>query len=88
MSQVVEQTVLQALLDDFVESIDPSALRSIAEWRVGGEAQSMLDQLAEKSNQGALTSQEREHYAAAVRALDILSILRLKARRLLGAAAR
>lgn len=42
----------------------------------------MIDDLAERANEGSLTEDERAEYEAPINAADFVSIIKLKARRI------
>jgi hypothetical protein len=48
------------------------------------EDKARLAELAEKANEGTLSTEERAEYEAYVKVGDVLSLLHLKARKLLG----
>ena len=60
--------------------LDAESARRIVELRVSPPVQQRIDTLAERANEGALTSDEAEEYEAVVNAADFISILKLKAR--------
>jgi hypothetical protein len=51
--------------------------------RATPEVQGRIDELAEKSNEGKLTSEERAESEAYVDAIDVISLLQAKARAVL-----
>ncbi len=61
--------------------LDAESARRILEFRVDPAMQARLDILSEKANEGTLSDDERAEYQAAINAADIISILKLKARR-------
>ena len=61
--------------------LDAESARRILEFRVDPAMQARLDILSEKANEGTLSGDERAEYQAAINAADIISILKLKARR-------
>lgn len=79
-------SALNGLLDPFASSLDPSALRQILEFRISPEVQARVDELAERANRGDLTPEEDAEYEALIDAADMISVLKLKAKRLLAAA--
>lgn len=79
-------SALNGLLDPFASSLDPSALRQILEFRIAPEVQARVDELAERANRGDLTPEEDAEYEALIDAADMISVLKLKAKRLLAAA--
>ena len=56
--------------------------RQLSAMRATPEVQARIDELADKSNEGELTDQERAEYIAYVDAIDVVSILQAKARKL------
>jgi hypothetical protein len=78
--------VLERILDPLVRSLTPTASRALAAFRADPATQAHLAELADKCNEGQLTSQERAEYDAYVRAIDLVSILQSKAPRLLAKA--
>ena len=79
--------IMNAILDDVLEPVakcfTAEVAREIAGLRLAPEIEARLDQLAEKSNEGRLTPAEREQYEAYVDAIDLVSVLQAKARRIL-----
>ncbi len=78
-------SALNGLLDPFASSLDHSALRQILDFRISSEVQARVDDLAERANLGELTPEEDAEYEALIDAADLISILKLKAKRLLAA---
>jgi hypothetical protein len=76
------------MLDPLAESLTPAPARVLVDFRADPDAQARIAELAEKCNEGQLTPAEREEYEAYVRAIDLISILQSKARRLLAKARR
>jgi len=79
---------LDALFDPLSRCLDPESARRVADFRIDPEVQTRVDALAEKANEGSLTSDEQSAYEAFVNAADFISILKLKARRQLNLQAR
>jgi|ERR1051326_3311911 hypothetical protein len=78
-----EHAVLNRLLDPISRRLTPAAARALVELRMDPADQERVAELAEKCNDGELTTKERAEYAAYVKAGDIISILQSKARRFL-----
>lgn len=74
---------LDRVLDPVARCLSPQAARSLVKLRLDVEAQSRLDELAEKANEGTLSKKERAEYESCVSALDLIGILQSKARKLL-----
>lgn len=83
MNTSTETAVLDALLDPFTASLTPDAARSIAGYRADEKTQSLLDDLADKANEGLLSEQERNLYETYVDVIDVIAVLQAKARRVL-----
>lgn len=66
-------------------SLDPSALRQIIEFRISSDVQARVDYLAERANNGELTPDEDAEYQALIDGADLITILKLKAQRVLAA---
>jgi hypothetical protein len=78
---------LDRLLDSVTECFTPEVAKRLVELRADPRMQARIDELAEKANEGQLTSTEREEYTTYVEAIDFISILQAKARRLIAAQA-
>jgi hypothetical protein len=76
------QTVstLDRLLDPVAECLTPEVARRIAEVQADPQTLERLEELRRKANQGTLSEAERAEYAEFVEGLDLLSILKSKAR--------
>lgn len=85
MSTTTDTAVLDALLDPFAASLTPEAARSIADYRADEKIQLLLDDLADKANEGLLSEQERNLYESYINVIDVIAILQAKARRVLAA---
>lgn len=70
-------------MDPIARCFTPDVARQIAALRAGTTLQAQLDELASKANEGELSDQEREQYEAYVEAIDVISILQAKARKIL-----
>jgi hypothetical protein len=76
-------TVLDGLLDPLGRCLDAESARRVIELRVSASVQERIDTLAERANEGVLTSDEAGEYEALINTADFISILKLKARQLL-----
>ena len=74
---------LDRFLDPISEAFTPTMARKIVELRADPELQSRVDLLAEKANEGKLTSEEDSEYKSYIEAADIIGIFQAKARRFL-----
>ena len=66
--------------------LTPSVARKIVALRADSDLNARIQELADKANEGQLTSSERAEYESYVRGIDLISILQSKARRLLAGA--
>jgi hypothetical protein len=71
---------LDRLLEPFVDCLTPDVAAKIADMRADDEVQARLDYLADRANEGALTADEEEEYAACLHAIDVIAVLQAKAR--------
>jgi hypothetical protein len=73
-----------AILGDILEPVlTPEVAQRIVNLRADATTQAKLEELAEKCSEGRLTSEEQRDYESYVEAIDVISILQAKARRLL-----
>lgn len=75
--------LLERMLDPVGRCLNREAARRLSELRADPVAQSRVDELAAKSNAGALTAGERTEYETYVAASTLIAILQAKARALL-----
>ena len=76
-------TTLDRLVEPVVRTFTPEVASALTQLRADPELQARMDELAEKCNEGKLTSEEREEYETAIRFANYLAIIQAKARRLL-----
>jgi hypothetical protein len=74
---------LDRLVEPVVRTLTPEVAKAIAELRADPELQARMDELAEKSNEGELTPDERAEYETNIRFGNFLAIIQAKARRML-----
>lgn len=77
----IASSPLDNLLDTFSRCLDTESARRVTEFRVDPDIQARIGVLAERANNGSLTDDERLEYESLVNAADLISILKLKARR-------
>lgn len=87
VSSTVE--VLDRLLDPVGRCFTPEFARRLLELRADAAAQQRMDELADRCNEGTLTSEESAEYEAYIAAASLIAVLQAKARATLsgGAAA-
>jgi hypothetical protein len=76
-------TPLDRLLDPVARCLTPDVARQLVEIRPDPETQARIDDLAERANDGSLSVAERTEYEGYVEAIDLVSILQAKARKVL-----
>ncbi len=74
---------LDRLLEPLAASLSPDVAAKVADLRADDAMQSRIDYLADRSNEGLLTDEERDEYAGYLHAIDVVAILQAKARSLL-----
>ena len=78
--------VLDQLLEPVTRAFSREVAQALVEIRASSSAQSRVSELAEKCNEGKLTSGERAEYEAYVQASTVIGILQAKARKVLAKA--
>ena len=86
MNEQSNTAVLDQLFEPVSRCLTPDVARSIAALRASPEVQNKLDDLAEKSTEGTLTTDERSEYETYVRAINFIGVLQAKARAVIAAA--
>jgi hypothetical protein len=81
--KTLDAPVLHRLLDPLGRILTPEVARKLVNLRLDSTAQTHIDKLARKCNEGELTDSERREYETYVYALDFIAILQAKARALL-----
>lgn len=80
MSETFATTVLDRFLDPVTDCLTPDVARRIVDLKIDPLLQSRLDELAAKANAGALASEEAREYREYVEGIDLIGILKAKAR--------
>ena len=73
---------LDRLLEPLAGCLTPDVATKIADLRADETMQERIDYLAERSNEGTLTAEERDEYAGYLHAIDVIAVLQAKARSL------
>lgn len=72
------------IISDILEPVlTPELAQRIMNLRADEATQAKIDNLADKCTEGRLTPEERQEYESYVQAIDVISILQAKARRVL-----
>ncbi|MCY2991179.1 MAG: hypothetical protein NTY19_25370 [Planctomycetota bacterium] len=80
---IMSTTVLDRFLDPVTDCLTAAVAERIVGVQVDLQTQARLDDLAEKANRGELTEEEREEYMEYVEGMDLVGILKAKARKVL-----
>ncbi len=84
MATKTTATALNRILDPLSRSLSVEAARAIIALEIDQALQDRIEELADRCNEGRLTPEERAEYEGYVEGAEILALLKLKARRLLG----
>lgn len=74
---------LDRLLEPLVSCLTVDVAAKVSELKADDTMQDRIDYLAERSNEGLLTDEERDEYQGYLHAIDVVAILQAKARSLL-----
>jgi hypothetical protein len=81
--KILDAPVLNRLFDPLGRILSPEVARKLADYRFDAKAQTHIDRLARKCNEGQLSDQERREYETYVQTIDFIAILQAKARAVL-----
>ena len=76
-------SLLDRILEPVTRCLTPEAAKKLLELRADSEVQNRVDELADKSTAGTLTSEERGEYETYIAASTLIGILQLKAHEIL-----
>ena len=79
----MNNTVLDRFLRPFSECLTPEVAQRIVNLQLDLQSQARLDELATKANEGQLTDDERQEYEEFVEGIDLMGILKARARTVL-----
>lgn len=77
---MIAPSLLDRLLDPVTEALSAEAAKRIISLTLDSETQTLFDDFAQKAAAGSISPQEREEYAELIDGLDLLGILKSKAR--------
>ena len=72
--------VADRMLRPLTDCFTPEVAHRVADAGLDLDTQARIDELASKANRGTLTEQEREEYAQFVEYIDLIAIIKSKAR--------
>lgn len=76
-------SVSDRMLRPVTDCFTPEVARRIVNARLDADTQTRIDELAAKANRGSLTGEERDEYGEFVEYIDLIGIIKAKARLLL-----
>ena len=83
MKSVISSPVLDRLVEPLRQCLTPESAKRLLKLRADPHLQALVDQLAEKCNEGTLTPTEQAEYASYVAFGTFIALLKSKARQLL-----
>jgi len=83
ISSMAATSYLDRLLEPLTEAFTPQMASVLLELRADSELEAHIGELRRKANDGTLTPAEDAEYKDFVEAVDLISIMRAKARRFL-----
>lgn len=86
-STTYEGTLLDNLLEPFGECLTPEVARKLVNLQAGPAVLARVEELADKCNEGTLTADERAEYESYVHVNHVLTMLKVRARKVLQSAA-
>lgn len=76
-------TLLERMIDPIGRALTPRAAQELLALRADDETQRRIDELADKCNEGTLSSDERAEYQQFVSLFNLLTVLQARARTIL-----
>lgn len=73
-------TVLDEMLEPLTRAFSQPVAEALVNLQASAHAKARISELAEKCNNGELSEAERSEYEMYVHALDLISVLQMKAR--------
>lgn len=78
-------TLLEKMLQPAIDQMPPEFAQRLLDLRANPDMQARIDHLRTKASSGAISGDEEAQYKEFVKALDIISLLQSKARKILSA---
>lgn len=76
----VQPSILDRFLDPLTDCLTPEVARRVVALSLDRDTQERIEELREKANEGRLSDEERAEYEEAVEGLDLLGVVKSKAR--------
>ena len=76
----MQSDFLDEMLDPLAAQLTEESALNILQFRADQRAQSRMDELADKCNEGLLSTEENEEYASRIAAANLIAIFQSKAR--------
>jgi hypothetical protein len=76
-------SLFDRIIEPFAECLTRDAAQKIADVRADSTTQAQFDDLADKANRGVLTDTERNDYQRLLALFHVVSLLQIRARRIL-----
>ena len=83
MSRPDQEAILDRVLEPITDCLTPDVAAKLVALRADHQIQARVDELAEKANEGTLSTEERTEYDRYRDAFHFVTILQAKARQLL-----
>ena len=83
MSTAFETTAFDRGTDPILQFFTTEQARRLVDYRADQSLQQRIEQLAEQSNEGQLTDEEKSEYEGYVKANKFIAVLQAKARKML-----
>ena len=83
MSRPDHTSILDRVLEPITDCLTPDVAAKLVALRADTETQARVDELADKANEGTLSTEERTEYDRYREAFHFVTILQAKARKLL-----
>jgi hypothetical protein len=80
MSRKESLPLLIRILKSVTRCFDQATARKLASLRLDKRSQALLEEMADRCTEGALSPEELEEYRAVVDAMDVIAILQIEAR--------
>ena len=78
-----DTTILDRMLEPVTQFFTPEVAQRLLDLRPDAAVQTRIDELGSKANEGSLSAEETTEYEDYVEAVDLIGILRSKARAIL-----